>query len=96
MSKEQESGEDCIMRSSMICTPRKVLFGGQITENEMSGECGIWGWGKCTWDLVGKHEVKRPCGRCKHRWENHININVQERGWEGMDCITQTQSRANW
>lgn len=43
--------------------------------------------------LVGKHEVKRPCERCKYRWENHINIDVQERGWEVMNCIIQTQSR---
>jgi hypothetical protein len=30
--------------------------------------------------FVGIHEIKRPLGRCRHRWEN-IKINLHEIGW---------------
>jgi hypothetical protein len=28
--------------------------------------------------LVGKPNGKRPLGRCGHRWEDNIKINIQE------------------
>jgi len=34
--------------------------------------------------LVGKPEGKRPVGRPRHRWEDNINVDVQEVGvWNG-------------
>jgi len=30
--------------------------------------------------LVGKPELKRPLGRQRHRWENNINMDLQETG----------------
>jgi hypothetical protein len=32
--------------------------------------------------LVGKSEGKGPLGRPRHRWENIINLDLQEVGWE--------------
>jgi len=32
--------------------------------------------------LVGKPEGKRPFGRPRHRWEDKINMDLQEVGWE--------------
>jgi hypothetical protein len=37
--------------------------------------------------LVGKPEGKRPLGRCIHRWEDNIKMDVQEVGrgtWTGF------------
>jgi len=34
-------------------------------------ETGFW-WG---------NEGKKPVGRCRHRWEDNIKIDVKEMGW---------------
>jgi len=43
--------------------------------------------------LVGKPEGKRPHGRPRLRWEDNIEMNHQEVGWEGMDWIDLAQNR---
>jgi hypothetical protein len=48
---------------------------------------GIW-W--------GKPEGKRPLGGPSHRWENNINILLQERVWKDMDSIHVAQNRDKW
>jgi hypothetical protein len=36
--------------------------------------------------LVGRPEGGRPLGRSRRRWENNINIDLQEVGWgHGLD-----------
>jgi len=37
--------------------------------------------------LVGKPEGKRPCGRPRHRWEDGIKMDLQEKEWRrhGLD-----------
>ena len=37
--------------------------------------------------LVGKPEGRRPLGRPRHRWEDHIKMDLREVGWGGMDWI---------
>jgi hypothetical protein len=39
--KRQEAGEDCIMRSFITCTLLQILFGEQIKEDGMGGECSM-------------------------------------------------------
>jgi hypothetical protein len=35
---------------------------------------------------VGKPEVKRPLGTPRYRWEDNINMDLQEVGWvRGLD-----------
>jgi hypothetical protein len=46
--------------------------------------------------LVGKPEGKRPLGRCRHRWENNIRMDLQEVGCGGMDWIGLAQDRDRW
>ena len=43
--------------------------------------------------LVVKHKGKRPLGRPRHRWEDHIKMNLQEVGCEDMDWIDVAQDR---
>jgi hypothetical protein len=37
--------------------------------------------------LVGKPEGKRPLGRHRRRWDGHIEMDLREIGWDGMDWI---------
>jgi len=41
--------------------------------------------------LVGKPEGKRPQGRPRHRWEDNIQMDLQEVGWGDMDWIDLAQ-----
>jgi hypothetical protein len=40
--------------------------------------------------LVGNPEGKRPLGRPRRRWEDHIEMYLQEAGCRGMDWIGST------
>jgi len=46
--------------------------------------------------LVGKPEEKRPISRPRRRWENNINMDLQEVGCGGMDWIELAQDRDSW
>jgi hypothetical protein len=43
---------------------------------------------KCTQNLVGKGEGKRPLGRPRCRWEANIGMDLREKGWECVDWIS--------
>jgi hypothetical protein len=44
--------------------------------------------------LVGKPEEKRPLGRPSHRWDDNIQMDLQEVGCGGMDWIKLVQDSA--
>jgi hypothetical protein len=46
--------------------------------------------------LVGKHEGKRPLGRPRRRWEDNIEMYIQEVGCGDMDWIELAQDRDRW
>jgi hypothetical protein len=46
--------------------------------------------------LVENLEEKRPLGRLRRRWENNINIDLQEVGFGGMDWIELADDRERW
>jgi len=46
--------------------------------------------------LVGKPERKRSPGRPRHRWEDDINMDLQEVGCGSMDWIELAQDRDRW
>jgi hypothetical protein len=46
--------------------------------------------------LVGRPEGRRPLGRPRRRWEDHIKMDLQELEWGGMDWIEPTQGRGRW
>jgi hypothetical protein len=43
--------------------------------------------------LVGTRERKGLFGRCQHRWEDIIKIEVKDTGWGGVDWINLAQDR---
>jgi hypothetical protein len=63
-------------------------------EDEMGGACGTPGRDVCI--LVGKLERKKPLGRPRLRWEDHIRIDLRDIGWEGMDWMHLPQYRDQW
>jgi hypothetical protein len=46
--------------------------------------------------FVGKSEGKRPLGRPRCRWEDNINMDLQEVGCGCMDWIDLAQDRGMW
>jgi hypothetical protein len=43
----------------------------------MDGACSMHGEKENAYKvLVGKPERKRPLGRCRHRWENNIKVDL--------------------
>jgi hypothetical protein len=47
-------------------------------------------------DLVGKPEGKKPLGRPRRRWEDNINMDIQEAGWVSMDWTDLAKERHSW
>ena len=46
--------------------------------------------------LVGKPEGKRPLGRPRRRWEDSINMDLQEVGGSCGDWMELAQDRDRW
>jgi len=46
--------------------------------------------------LVGVPEGNSPLGRTRHRWENDINMDLQEVGCGAMGWIELAQDRDMW
>jgi hypothetical protein len=46
--------------------------------------------------LVGKPEGKTPLGRPRRRWDDNIEMDLQEVGCGGMDWIELAQDRDRW
>jgi hypothetical protein len=45
---------------------------------------------------VGNAEGRRPLGRPRHRWVDHIKRNLGEIGWGGVDWIGLAKDRNRW
>jgi hypothetical protein len=45
---------------------------------------------------VGRPKGKGPLGRLRHRWDNNINMDLQEVGCGGMGWIELAQYRDRW
>ena len=46
--------------------------------------------------LVGKFEGMRQLGRLRRSWEDNSKMDLQEVGFEGMNCIDVAQDRDRW
>jgi hypothetical protein len=46
--------------------------------------------------LVGKPEGKRPLGRPRRGWVDHIKMDLGGIEWDGMDWIHLAQDRDQW
>ncbi|KAJ4451324.1 hypothetical protein ANN_02786 [Periplaneta americana] len=46
--------------------------------------------------LVGRPEGKRPLGRPRHRWEDNIQMDLREVGYDDREWINLAQDRDQW
>ena len=46
--------------------------------------------------LVGRRDGKKQLERPRLRWEDNVEMDLQELGWEGMDWIDLVQDREMW
>ena len=71
-----------------MCTDRRMRWAGHVAR---MGE-----WRGVYRVLVGNPERKRPLGRRRRRWEDHIKNDLQEVECVGMDWIELAQDRDRW
>jgi hypothetical protein len=45
---------------------------------------------------VGKPDGKRPLGRPRLRWVDHIKMDLGEIGWDSMDWTGLAEDRDQW
>jgi hypothetical protein len=63
----------------------------------MGGACSTYGERRGAYRiLVGRPEGRRPIERLRRRWEDNINMDLQEVGWGPMDWIELAQDRNRW
>jgi transposase len=55
-----------------------------------------WGRGEVYRVLLGRPEGKRPVGRPRRRWEDHIKMDLREIGIDGARWIQLAQDRVQW
>jgi hypothetical protein len=46
--------------------------------------------------LVGKPKAKRPLRRTRHKWEEHIGMNLREIQWKDVDWMHLAQDTDQW
>ena len=65
----------------------KYYSGDQIKKNEMGGACSTYGGRRGAYRvLVGKPNGKRQLERPRNRWEDTIEMDLQELEWgHGLD-----------
>jgi hypothetical protein len=79
------------MKSFVLCNSYQILFG--LTNGEgCDGRvmCHVWKGERVP---VVKPEKKGPLGRRRHRWENNIQINIEEMRRDRVDCVIQLKLR---
>jgi hypothetical protein len=78
------TGENCVMRSFIICTLQKIILGSKMVT--LAGDVGHIGEMRNIYKiLVGMPVENTLLGRSRHRWEDNIKMDLKEVSW--VDCI---------
>jgi hypothetical protein len=60
----------------------------------VGGACCMPAWERPAYRVLGRHsEGKGPFGIHKYRWEDNIEIHLQEMGCHNLDCTYLVQDR---
>jgi hypothetical protein len=63
----------------------------------MGGEYSMHGRDENEYKILSvRPKGKRPHGRCRHRLEDNIRMDLREVGWEGVDWTYLAQDRDHW
>ena len=69
----------------------------KIEKNEVGVACSTYGGEeRRVQGFGGKPKGKRPLGRPRRRWEDNIEMDLQEVGCGDMDWIELAQDRDRW
>jgi hypothetical protein len=68
-----------------VIKSRRMRWAGHVARMGEGDACTEFWWGNT--------EGKRPLGRPRRRWEDHIKIDLQEVGCGSMDWIELAQDR---
>jgi len=71
-----------------VVKSRRMRWAGHVAR--MGQERGVYRV------LVGKPEGKRPLGRPRRRWEDNIQVDLQEVGGDCGDWMELAQDRDRW
>jgi hypothetical protein len=73
-------------------------LGDKIEKNEMGRACIVYGGEERHIQCFGGGNLreKRPLGRPWHRWEDNIQMDIQEVGIGGVDWIELAEDRDRW
>jgi hypothetical protein len=75
----------------------KYRSGNKIEKNVMGGACSAYGERRGVHRvLVRKPEGKIPLGRPRRRWEDNIEMDLEEVECGDMDWIELAQDRDRW
>ena len=67
---------------------RRMRWVGHVARiGKSKGVCRVW---------VGRYDGKRQLGRPRRRWEDNIQIDLQEVKWKCVDWIGLVQDRDRW
>jgi hypothetical protein len=71
-----------------VIKSKRIVWAGHVARvGEKSGVKRV---------LLGKPEVRMHLGRSSCRWQDNINLDLQEMGCGGMDWIERAQDRDRW
>ena len=71
-----------------VVKSRRMRWAGHVARmGERRGVRGV---------LVGKSEGKRPLGRLRRRWEDNIQMNIQEMGRGSGEWMELAEDRDRW
>ena len=88
LHNEELSDRYCSPNIVRVIKSRRMRWAGHVERmREKGGAYRI---------LVRKPECKRPSGRPRHRWDDNIEMDLQEVGCEDMDWIELAQDRDRW
>jgi hypothetical protein len=76
---------DYIMGGFMLCAFCQIFLGWSHQERRDSGACATYGGGGVHTGFWLRNLEETPLGRPRCWWENNINGNLEEIGWEDVD-----------
>jgi hypothetical protein len=95
--KRHEVGENCTVRSFIICTSSYIIRMIKSRWMRWAGHVASMGkMGNAYKTLVANPEGRRPLGRPRHKWEDNIKMDLTKTRLWVVDWIYLSQDRDRW
>ena len=84
------------MTSLMIGNAQLIFLGDKIEKNEFGCSCSAYGKRRSLCRVSGEKWRKKLLGRRRHKWEDNVEMDLQDVGFGRMDWIKLDQDRDSW